>query len=144
MDNFKDILSELIAQKGISVQKLSEITGINRRQIYFYLNGTLPTVQNAIKICSAVDCSLDYITGLSDIQNFNFYKNINGDLSLFLPRYLSLLKDNFTTPYLFSREHKFSTSIFEEWKKGATPSLKILKLIAFELGSSIDYLVGRI
>ena len=65
-------------------------------------------------------------------------------MTLFLPRYFQLLKDNHTTHYLLAKENKFSESIIRKWKKGAKPSMDMLVFFAYHLGSSIDYLVGRI
>ena len=144
MEKFREILKELIDEKGAKITTICKENGIPSALIYDYLNGFLyPSVQTLIKLAIYFDCSLDYMLNLTDIKNDKKYVNIHGDVSLFLPRYFQLLKDNHTTHYLFAQEHRFGESVIRNWKKGSVPSLEKLKLIAYELGSSVDYLVGR-
>ena len=145
MEKFKDILKELIDEKGIKLTNFCRDCDINPKLIYDYFNGySYPTAQTLIKLANYFKCSLDYMLNLTDIRNHNLYINLNGDFSLFIPRYFQLLKDNHTSHYLFAQEHRFGESVIRKWKKGSVPSLEKLRLIAYELGSSVDYLVGRI
>ena len=144
MEKFKDILKELIDDNGKRITTVCKESRIPSALMYDYLNGFLyPSVQTLIKLANYFECSLDYMLNLTDIKNHNKYVNINGNFSLFLPRYFQLLKDNHTSHYLFAQEHRFGESIIRNWKKGSVPSLEKLRLIAYELGSSVDYLVGR-
>ena len=145
MEKFKEVLQELISQKELSISQVCLESGVSSTLMYDYLNGlSYPSAKMSIKLANYFDCSLDYLFDLSTIKKDKNYPTPNGNFELFLPRYLQLLKENHTTHYLFAQDHKFGESIIRGWKKGAIPSIEKLKLIAFELGSSIDYLLGRI
>ncbi|QLL78792.1 helix-turn-helix domain-containing protein [Ligilactobacillus saerimneri] len=53
-------IEERIKEQGISIYKLSKITGIPNATFYNYRNGSKPSFKNMCKIADALDVSLDY------------------------------------------------------------------------------------
>lgn len=53
-------IEERIKEQGISIYKLSKITGIPNATFYNYRNGSEPSFKNMCKIADALDVSLDY------------------------------------------------------------------------------------
>lgn len=57
---FGERLRKIMNRRGISQDKLSEITGITQASISKYINGTrTPTFFTADKLAKALDCSVD-------------------------------------------------------------------------------------
>lgn len=56
-----------IAHKLLSQSKVAKITGIDRPLITKYVNGQVtPNARHLWRLCKALDCSADYLIGLSD------------------------------------------------------------------------------
>lgn len=53
-------IEKRIKEQGISIYKLSKITGIPNATFYNYRNGSEPSFKNMCKIADALDVSLDY------------------------------------------------------------------------------------
>lgn len=53
-------IEKRIKEQGISIYKLSKITGIPNPTFYNYRNGSEPSFKNICKIADALDVSLDY------------------------------------------------------------------------------------
>lgn len=53
-------IEERIKEQGISIYKLSKITGIPNATFYNYRNGSEPSFKNMCKIADALDVSLDH------------------------------------------------------------------------------------
>ena len=53
-------IEKRIKEQGISIYKLSKITGIPNPTLYNYRNGSEPSFKNMCKIADALDVSLDY------------------------------------------------------------------------------------
>ncbi len=81
--------------------------------------------------------------GLSD--NFS-YPNIQKGFKkeCFFPEYQRLLKANNKTHYLLSKEKIVTATKQSLWKKGGLPKFEVIIAIAYELGGSIDKMLGRI
>lgn len=61
MINVTERISELMTLKGWSPYELSNQTGISTNAIYDWFKiGAVPTIQNIIKICEALDITLEY------------------------------------------------------------------------------------
>ena len=142
MEEFKEILKDLIAETELSLRQLEEKSGVSAMQYSRYLRGSVPTIEIVLKIAKFFDCSLDYLFGLDKNKNNCKYKTYNYDISVFINRYLKLLKDNNLTNFKFAKSN-FDESMFRHWKKGVIPRLDIIYKIARDLGGSIDNLIGR-
>lgn len=53
-------IEKRIKEQGMSIYKLSKITGIPNATFYNYRNGSEPSFKNMCKIADALDVSLDY------------------------------------------------------------------------------------
>ncbi len=142
MYKFREILKDLILDKGLSLRRLANESKVSATQYGKYLKGAYPTIAVAIRLAEFFNCSLDYLFGISDISNYKKYNKV--DLSKFVPRYLDLLNKNNISHWKFAKETNFSEACLRHWKNGETPKIESLILIARNLSSSIDYLIGRI
>lgn len=140
---FVEILKDLIQEKGINIAILSEATGIDKSVLYDQLNGSMPRLNHAIILSNYFDCSLNYLFGLDFEQKY--YKNYKNDynISLFLERYNSLLKENKTSHYSLCRKTGLNESSYYAWRNGSSPAINSLIIIAEYFEVSIDYLIGR-
>lgn len=138
---FSEILKDLIDDKGLSLRKLAVESNVSSIQYSKYLRGVSPTIDVAVRIADYFDCSLDYLFGLTENKLHKNFKHY--DLSVFIPRYLNLLKENQITHWKFCQKYGMSESTIRRWKHGAIPRIENLMIIAYNLSSSIDYLVGR-
>lgn len=143
MNEFHEILKDLVLDTGLSLRQLAKESGVSAMQYSRYLKGSLPTIEVALRIAKYFDCSLDYLFGLDDKKNVLKYKTYNYDLSNFLDKYFSLLKANNISHYKFAKSQSFDESIIRKWKNGKVPRLDVIYTIAYNLGGSIDDLVGR-
>ena len=142
MEKFSDILNDLIIDKGLSLRKLAEESKVSANQYSRYLKGAIPTVHVAIKLANYFKRSLDYLFGLND-DNKDYIPCNNYDLSKFVERYENLLELNKISHWKFAKHYGLSESALRHWKYGDTPKIESLVIIAINLSTSIEYLVGR-
>jgi transcriptional regulator with XRE-family HTH domain len=138
---FSDILKDLIDESDLSLRKLATQSNVSANQYSKYLRGSFPTIDVAVRIANYFDCSLDYLFGLTDVKKHCVFRNC--DLSLFVCRYIELLKDNDITHWKFAQKYGLSESCLRHWKCGEIPKIESLIIIASNLYCSLDYLVGR-
>lgn len=143
MEDFSEILKELISETKMSLRQLMLESGVTAMQYSRYLKGCIPTINIAIKIAKYFNCSLDYLFGLSSNKVNNKYKTYNYDISKFITNYQKLLKQNNLTHFIFIRTGGYDESIIRHWKRGSIPRLDVVYFIAKNLSGSIDELIGR-
>lgn len=143
MDIFRENLKDLIDETNLSLRQLEKVSGVSAMQYSRYLRNSIPTICVVLKIAKFFNCSIDYLFGLDNLRTTNKYKSYDYNISNFLPRYLELLKENNITHYKFAQKQSFNESIIRHWQEGKIPRLDIIYTIAIELGSSMDYLIGR-
>lgn len=62
--NFSEVLKSTLKERGMKQADLCNISGIPRSLMSEYINGKKsPTITNAIAIASALNVTLDYLTG---------------------------------------------------------------------------------
>lgn len=142
MEKFSEILNDLIIDKGLSLRKLAEDSGISANQYSKYLKGAIPTIPVAVRLSNYFKHSIDFLFGLIDNED-NFKPNYEYNLSNFVDKYEKLLENNKTTHWKFAKNYGLSESSLRHWKYGDVPKIESLIIIAFNLSSSIDYLIGR-
>ena len=143
MENFSEILSDLISTKELSLRGLAKESGVSAVQYSRYLKGQLPKVPTAVKIADYFDVSLDYLFGITDIMGKRKeFKPAN--LSIFLERYEEALKNSKITHWQLCKCSDLNESSIRHWKSGDTPRMDTLINISNNLSVSLDYLVGRI
>lgn len=139
---FEEVLREIIIEKDTSIQKISKETGIDDSVLYDYLHGSIPNVDYAMVLANYFDCSLNYLMGIdSEYKSIKFRTSYN--IKVFSERYDALLEENKVSHYKICREKGLNYSSHYGWRRGATPSMTSLKIIAEYFCVSIDYLVGR-
>ena len=141
MYSVKENLEELMSNHNLTLTKLSVELGIAYKTISNYINGKyLPGLNTAIKIANYFHCSINYLVGLSDCEEYGNYTDMD---NLFLSRYEELLKINKVTHYKVTKNLGLNINIFRKWRAATTPSLAVLAKLANYFGASIDYLIGR-
>ena len=141
MYSVKENLEELMSNHNLTLTKLSVELGIAYKTISNYINGKyLPGLNTAIKIANYFHCSINYLVGLSDCEEYGNYTDMD---NLFLSRYEELLKINKVTHYKVTKNLGLNINISRKWRAGTTPSLAVLTKLANYFGASIDYLIGR-
>lgn len=142
MEKFKDILKDLIIDDGNkSLRTLSKLINVSAFQLGKFLKGSMPNINNALKISNYFNVSLDYLFGLINDKTCKNLKNKNMDV--FVNRYEQALKNNNLTNNAFCKISSVSESSLRRWKNGEEPRLESLIEIAEKLSTSIDYLIGR-
>ena len=141
MEKFSDILNDLIIEKGLSLRKLAEESKVSANQYSKYLKGTIPTVAVAVRLADYFKHSTDFLFGLVDEDKY--IPEFKYDLSKFVERYENLLKTNNTTHWKFAKKYGLSESALRHWKYGDIPQIESLVIIAINLSTSIEYLIGR-
>ncbi|GJM58938.1 helix-turn-helix transcriptional regulator [uncultured Dubosiella sp.] len=76
----KERLKELLEERGISYQKLSNETGVSTNTIFKIIKGKSESISTdtLIKLCKFFNVSTDYFLGLSDIRSTDYE---NADLA---------------------------------------------------------------
>jgi len=140
---FTDNFIELYEQNNVNQLDFAEKLGINQSQISRYLKGVIPDIKNIVKICDYFNVSIDIVTGLVETKTYAQQKKGFTNLA-FYNEYDKLLKQNNTTHYKLAQKHLVCETSLRLWKKGTLPKFEVLYNIAYELGGSIDKLLGRI
>lgn len=141
MYSVKDNLEDLMAKNNLTLTLLSSDIKIPYKTLSNYINEKyLPNLNTAIKLADYFHCSLNFLVGLSDNEDYGNYGCMD---NLFLTRYEKLLKDTNTTHYRVSKDLGFNINISRKWRTGSIPSLAVLTKLADYFGVSIDYLIGR-
>lgn len=142
-DIYTDNFTDLFLSTNLSKYQFAKEVDIDHYQITCYLQGTIPITKSAVKICDYFNCSIDYMVGLTDSISYpNMKKGF--DAKYFFPEYQRLLKLNGKTHYTLSKENIVTSSKLSIWKKGGLPKFEVIIAIAYELGGSIDKMLGRI
>ena len=141
MEKFADVLKDLIDEKGFSLRKLSSESGVSAVQYSKYLRGAYPKIYVAVRIAEYFDVSLDYLFGIVEERSHPKFKKY--DMSLFLDRYADARKRANLTHWKLAQQTELSESALRHWEYGDIPSIESLIIIAINLSTSIDYLVGR-
>ena len=104
--NLKDLCIEL----GINLKQLAKEIDISDSLLYKYANNTtIPTVKNAIKIANYFNCSINYLFGLSELDNQQKINNLFNEPT-FYNQYNKLLKENNTTHYALCKKLNLTSS----------------------------------
>ncbi len=141
--NFTEIFTDLFLGTELNKTKFANQLGIGHSTIQKYLNGVIPSPKTIAKICDYFNCSMDYIVGLTN--DFNYKNSKDGiDSKCFIPEYQRLLTINSTNHFTLSKKGLVNESSLSWWKKGGLPKFEVIFNIAYELGGSIDKLLGRI
>ena len=142
-NKFTENFLELCESNGLNQTKLAEAIGVNQSQISRYLQGIIPNTETIVKICDFFGCSIDYIIGLNgELRYKHLSKGYNRNA--FYKNYSKLLEQNNSTHYQLAKKKVVCETSLRLWKIGTLPKFEVICNIAYELGGSVDELLGRI
>lgn len=137
---FVDWIKEYLARENLTVNAFSKKVGVSDSAIAKWLAGEgYPSAACAVKIADACDCSIDYLFGRSANSEYN--KAAARDS--FYSRFDALCKQKRMTHYQIAKECELGESMISKWKRGKTPKIETLILLADYFSCSLDYLLGR-
>ena len=126
----------------MSLRKLATESGVSAVQYSKYLKGSYPTIFVAERIANYFNVSLDYLFGVTENDKPRKYKDV--DMSVFLKRYEEVRNNASISHWKLCKTTELSESALRHWEYGDIPSIESLIIIATNLSTSIDYLVGRL
>lgn len=145
MNDFPNVLENLLKQNKLSLRELSAQVNISSSQLSKYVNGRYePSLDNALKLAKHFSCSLDYLFGLDDVLRNAFSFN-EPNFELFLDRFEKLILFRKTNINRIAKHTYLNRNTLYYWKKSKQfPKMGILVKLAKEFNVPIEYLVGRI
>lgn len=133
-------LNELLFDNELEIKELSSKVGIKLRVLYRYMNNErIPCLKNCIKLSEFFKCSIDYLLGLSNEDN---YTDVCSNRT-FVEIYEELLRDNKTNNHNVSLSLGIGRNQYYNWKKGISPKIETLITLSKHFHVSIDYLIGK-
>lgn len=140
MNIFNERVKMLMNELGINAEELGRKLNVAPSLIRRWCkNSNSISLSHAIIVCDFFQCSLDYLSGRSDVDiktSFLPAPNFNEHLR-------ELLKKEKVTVYRICKETSLSMGYFHRWFHGSDPKLYTLNVLADYLNVTLDYLVGR-
>lgn len=139
MSKLKENLLYICKDRELDFKDLSKKTGINLQTIYkFCERGVNPTLDIVVKLCNCLDCSIDYLLGLTnnDVKD-GIYKPEN-----FIKNYEMLLKERNLSNYKICKDTNIGRNRIYDWKKGKFPYVSTLITLSEYFNVSIDFLLA--
>lgn len=139
-NHFQERLTELMTEKGLNTVSLSAAVGVSDETVRRWRNGQryilLPQL---VKLADYFHCSLDYLAGRTD----NLLDYTVRSLPPFFDRLRFVMEEKGVSRYKAVKDLPVYDSYFANWKRGKSPNILTLILLADYLDVTIDYLVGR-
>lgn len=137
---FAETVADYMLKENLTAKAFAERTGVAATAVGYWLKRQIfPTVESAIKVADCLQCSLDYLFGLSENPAY-MPGSGNGH---FLDRFNSLCAARKTTYYRVSKDAHIAHSAITKWVKGRYIKIESLIKLATYFDVSLDYLVGR-
>lgn len=137
---FPEIIKDYIERENLTINRFSKCIGVAERAVAKWMAAEyMPTVKSAIKVAELLDCSLDYLFGLS---NTPYFRKSTTNKNFF-ERFDLLCKTKKVTPYKVSKDCDFGQPMISKWKRGKSPKTETLIKLAEYFDCSVDYLAGR-
>lgn len=138
MERFGERLSDIMFERNIIPEKMAKDLGISLSTVYRWKsNKTKIFLSNLVILADYLNCSIDYILGISDdISNFTK----NNDLPKFSMRLREVMKEKGISTYKLRKISSYDGKYFEKWDNGTDPTAFNLANI---LDCTVDFLVGR-
>ena len=136
---FHDRLAELMIEKGVNTVSLASALNVSDETVRRWKNGQRDILLSQLIKIADFQCSLDFLAGRSDVL-------LDYQLRETPPFYDSLravMKEKGVTRYRLVKDLPIYDGYFTNWKKGKSPNILTLILLADYLDVSIDYMVGR-
>lgn len=140
MNEFQERLQELLEENNLSRLQLAKSLNISSTTINGYFNnGYYPNIEIAIKMANYFNCSLDFLFGLSDINDFS-----NRNNKTFFENLKSLIKSSGISIAQTMKNLKMSEYSYYRWRDGLIPKTINLIDLAKYFDVSIEYLLGNL
>lgn len=140
MSNFSERLNELMFDNFIKPNNLANAIDVSERTIYCWKNGKQQIyLNNLIKLCNYLNCSVDYMAGRSDVLE-PAYLQLPVKFNVAIRKIMQRKK---ISSYRLRKFTRFDGSYFARWDKGQQPNLSTLTELADFLDCSLDELVGK-
>ncbi len=140
MNEFQERLQELLEENNLSRLQLAKSLNISSTTINGYFNnGYYPNIEIAIKMANYFNCSLDFLFGLSDINDFS-----NRNNKTFFENLKSLIKSSGISIAQTMKNLKMSEYSYYRWCDGLIPKTINLIDLAKYFDVSIEYLLGNL
>ena len=139
--SIQEVLSEYFTLSGISPHQFAIRFHIPQSKIYNWMKGiSSPSLESCLALCDALNCSLDYLLGLTDIKTLNKSKTPTD----FLHRINELLAQHGYTKYYIAKICGIGQSAVSKWfHQNTLPNIKTLICLSECFSCSLDYLLGR-
>ncbi len=137
---FHERLCELMIEKGVNTVSLAAAIGVSDETVRRWKNGQRDILlSQLVKLADYFQCSLDFLAGRSDaVLDYQVR-----DMPPFYDRLRAVMAEKGVTRYRLVKELPVYDGYFTNWKKGRSPNILTLILLADYLDVTIDYLVGR-
>ena len=139
MSNFRDLLIDILNEKGVSIKDLENQNIVSENLIYKYSHID-PSLKTIINLANFLQVTIDYILNFTNENNFKPYKK---DQYNFYKKLKLLMKENNISAEQVARDLKISNSNFGRWRNGTLPSLSKIIDISNYLNCSIDELLDK-
>ena len=139
--SIQEVLSEYFTLSSISPNQFAARFHIPQSKIYNWIKGlSSPSLESCLALCDALNCSLDYLLGLTD--NKALLKS-NATID-FLHRFNELLAQSGYTKYQVAKKCDIGQSAISKWfHQNTSPNIKNLISLSDYFNCSIEYLLGR-
>ena len=139
---FHERLTELMIEKGVNTVSLAAAIGVSDETVRVrrWKNGERDILlSQLVKLADYFQCSLDLLTGRSDtVLDYQVR-----EMPPFYDSLRAVMKEKGVTRYRLVKDLPIYDGYFTNWKKGKSPNILTLIMLADYLDVTIDYLVGR-
>ena len=138
MNEFQERLQELLIENNLSRLQLAKRLNISSTTINGYFNNDYyPKIEIAIAMANLFNCTLDFLFGLSDV---NDYSNRNN--KSFFENFNKLIKIRDNSIAKTMKNLKMSEFNYYRWRDGLLPKTINLIDLAKYFDVSVEYLLG--
>ena len=140
MNDFQEKLQELLVEHNLSRLQLAKALNISSTTINGYFNNDYyPKIEIAIAMANYFNCSLDFLFGLSETNDYSIRNN-----NSFFENLNNLIKSSGISIAQTMKNLKMSEYNYYRWRDGILPKTVNLIDLAKYFEVSIDYLLGKI
>lgn len=138
--NFGESLKEILHNKNIKIKDFIKAINISQSTAYSWLNNdTEPNLSSLINASNYLECSIEYLIGRSENENFIKIKNYPP----FAQRVREVMKETDISSYKLRQISKYDGAYFYNWDNGSEPLLSTLVELSNIFECTIDYLLGK-
>lgn len=133
-------LTELMEERSVNNKQLADITKNPIQSINRWKRGSTKIyLSNLIKLCDALNCSLEFLVGRTE----TIIDYTPKACPPFYDRLRKVMAEKGITRYRIVQETRLYDNYFTVWKNGRDPQLYTLIELANYIGCTLDYLIGR-